>query len=294
MIVAVALLVLAAAPIVIPMLDAQPRDVTVSRVGEGGPSGWVRLQGHLVPLNDLSQPPLTAPGRYGVLVDARDPLDAIIVRSTEPIREAADTAISGHVQLGTPQVDVEELPLEATVFGAPPTIVADRIVQLDVAAKPERVTWWPLSILPLLLAIGLIIGTRGGYPIFTPTVEVDVLTAPLSPGERVPGAWAGTLGPHRRDLADPGGALFVVRPGPKGNLLTAQPLPDGGGPAAAPVPIGGGWSSGKIGDVHTIRETVPALAVRADGIDALFLFAKRNERDRIAALVAVDRVAGVR
>jgi hypothetical protein len=74
-----------------------------------------------------------------------------------------------------------------------------------------------------------------------------------------------------------------------GNVLTAQPLPDGGGPAPSPVPIGGGWTSGQVGEVYTIRETLPALRVRAENVDATFLFPKRGERDRVAALVAVDR-----
>jgi hypothetical protein len=101
--------------------------------------------------------------------------------------------------------------------------------------------------------------------------------------------WAGRLGPHTRELADPGAVLFVVRPGPKGNVLTAQPLPDEGGPAPAPVTIGGDWTSGRIGEVHTIRETVPAVILRAEGVDAICLFPKRGERDRVAALVATDR-----
>ena len=74
-----------------------------------------------------------------------------------------------------------------------------------------------------------------------------------------------------------------------GNLLTAQPLADEGGPAPAPVTIGGSWTSGVIGTVHTVRETVAALRVRSELVDATFLFARMGERDRVAALVAVER-----
>jgi hypothetical protein len=77
--------------------------------------------------------------------------------------------------------------------------------------------------------------------------------------------------------------------GPKGNLLTAQPLPDDGGVAPPPVTIGGGWTSGRIGDVHAVRETVPALIIRSELVDATFLFARTAERDRVAALIAIDR-----
>lgn len=289
MIVAAILVLLAAAPIVVPMLEPQPEDATVGQIAGGAvdePSGWVRLRGRIVRLTDT---PLEGPGRFALLVDAEDPLDAIVVRSEGAIREVELTTVTGHVEAGAPVVDPKALPLEATVFGAPPQIVDDRIVRLDTTATPVRVTPWPLAIPPLLLAAVLITGARSGYPVFTPTSEVDVLSSPLGPGERIPGAWGGRLGPHLRDLGDPGAALFVVRPGPKGNILTAQPLPDAGGPAPPPVPIGGGWSRGRTGDVHTISETVPALTVRGEQLDATLLFAKRAERDRVAALIGLER-----
>ena len=156
-------------------------------------------------------------------------------------------------------------------------------------AKPIRAVLWPLSILPLLLAAMLLVGVRAGYPVFRPATEIDVLTGPLGPGERLPAAYGGRIGPNVRELADPGGALLVVRRGPKGNLLTAQPLADDGGVAPAPVTIGGSWTSGRIGYVHTISETVAALLIRSELVDATFLFARRAERDRVAALVSVER-----
>ena len=289
MVVAALLVVLGAVPIVLPMLDAQPQDATVAEVRDGEvdePSGWVRLDGEVVPLPDS---PVEAPGRYGLLVDAADQLDAIVVRSDRAIRHLEETIVTGHVEAAAAPMEEDEIPFEATLFGAPPTVVADRIVELDAAAKPERQVSWPLAIPPWLLAAALVLGGRAGYPLFRPTTEVDVLTTPLAPGERVTGVWAGRLGPHTRDLADPGAVLFVVRPGPKGNVLTAQPLPDEGGPAPTPVPIAGDGASGRIGEVHTIRETVPALILRADGVDATCLFPKRGERDRVAALVATER-----
>jgi hypothetical protein len=175
------------------------------------------------------------------------------------------------------------------VFGAPPDVVPNLVVKLDAAPKPVRSTWWPLAIPPLVLAGALVIGAGRQYPVFRPTSEVDVLTTPLAPGERLAGVWGGRLGSNLRELADPGAVLFVVRPGQMGNVLTAQALPDGGGPAPSPVAIGGGWTSGTVGEVYTIRETLPALQVQAQDVEATFLFPKRGERDRVAALVAVDR-----
>ena len=282
------LLVLAASPIVVPMFEAQPQDVTIQQILDGGvtePSRWVRLQGRVVP---LAEAPTDQPGHYGLFVDAADTLQAIVVTSGERITRAPSTPITGHIAGAIVAVE-EDLPLEATVFGAPPTIVPNLVIQLDAAALPERVVLWPLSLLPLLLAAVLVIGAVVGYPVFRRTSEVDVVSSPLAPGERVPTAFAGRLGPTVRDLADPGAALIVVRPGPAGNVLTAQPLSDDDGPAPAPVPIGGGWSRGRIGWVYTVSEAVPALRLRAESIDATLLFAKTGERDRVAGLIAVDR-----
>jgi hypothetical protein len=282
------LLILAAAPIVAPMFQAQPQDVTIQQILDGGvteSSRWVRLQGRVVPLTEA---PADEPGSYGLFVDAADTLQAIVVRSGGQITRAASTAITGHLAGAIVAVE-EDLPLEATVFGAPPAIIPNLVVQLDEAALPERIVLWPLSILPLLLAAVLVVGAAVGYPVFRPTSEVDVVSSPLAPGERVPAAFAGRLGPMVRDLADPGAALIVVRPGPSGNVLTAQPLSDDERPAPPPVPIGGGWSRGRIGWVYTVSEAVPALRLRAESIDATLLFAKTGERDRVAGLIAVDR-----
>ncbi len=80
-----------------------------------------------------------------------------------------------------------------------------------------------------------------------------------------------------------------MRRGPKGNLLTAQPLADDGGVAPAPVTIGGSWTTGRLGYVYTVSETVPALVLRSELVDATFLFARTAERDRVAALVTIER-----
>jgi len=281
------LVLLAALPIAVPMLDAQPEDVTVQDISDNlitEPGGWVRLRGEVVP---LPESPTGETGEYALLVDEADTLQAIVLTAAEPPETAESTMVTGHVVPATALV--EEVPFEATVFGTPPQVVVDRIVELDEAAKPERATWWPLSMLPLVLAVLLVIGARAGYPIFRPTTEVDVLSTPLGPGERLPAAWGGRLGSNERDLGDPGAALLVVRPGPKGNVLTAQPLPDDDGPAPQPIAIGGGWTSGRVGFVFTATESVPALVVRAEIVDATFLFARTGERDRVAALVAVER-----
>lgn len=287
--VAVLLVIVAALPIVIPQLDPQPQDATVQEVVDGAvtePAGWIRLQAHVIV--PLSEAPTDERGRYGLLVDETDELRAIVLRSEQPITADESTAVTGHLAEATVVVE-EDLPIEATVAGTPPTVVPDRLLELDPTPKPVRVVLWPLSIPPLLLAAMLVVGSRVGYPVFRPTSEIDVLTGPLGPGERLPAAYGGRIGPNIRALADPGGALLLVRRGPKGNLLTAQPLADDGGVAPAPVTIGGSWTSGRIGYVYTLSETVAALLIRSELVDATFLFARRAERDRVAALITVER-----
>jgi hypothetical protein len=289
---AVLLLVLAAVPIVLPQLDPQPADVAVDEILSGAvtePGTWVRLTGRAY---GLAEVPTAEAGNYALFVDEEQRLRAIVVRGASPFDTAPADVVPGFVTGRLVQANVivdEELPIEATEAGTPPRIAQDLIVELDPVAKEPRTTWWPLSILPGLLAILLLIGSRTPYPVFRPTRSIDVLAAPLGPGERLPAAYGGRIGPNERDLADPGGVLLLVRRGPKGNLLTAQPLPDDGGVAPAPVTIGGGWTSGRIGDVHAVRETVAALTIRSELVDATFLFARTAERDRVAALIAIER-----
>lgn len=285
---AVVLLGAAAVPILVPLLDPQPQDVTVQELFDDAvtePRGWVRLTGRLVPLDES---PTGERGRYALLVDEANRLRAIVVEVEGRPEAAERVQVTGIVAERGVTVE-EELPIEATVAGTPPRIVPDRTVVLDAAAKPPRETSWFLALPPALLAIVLLVGAGSGYPIFEPTREVSTLTRPLSAGERVPTAYGGRIGTNERTLTDPGGALLLVRGGPSGNLLTAQPLRDDGGVAPQPVLIGGAWTTGRVGVVHTVNESVPALVVRSELVDATFLFAKSSERDRVAALVAVER-----
>ena len=286
---AVLLLGVAAVPLVVPLFTPDADDATVQAIIDGDvdePNTWIRLHGKVV---RLTEPPSDRPGGYALLVDEANELRAIVVRADGQPEATESTFVTGHLVAEPVVIDEDDLPIEATVFGAPPQIVTDHVVELDPMPKPARVTPWPLAIPPLILAAMLIIGARVGYPVFRSSTEVDVLSVPLGPGERLLAAWGGRLGEHVRDLADPGGAILVVRPGPKGNLLTAQPLPDDGGPASPPVAIGGGWTNGRTGYVYARSETVPALLVRSEVVDVIFLFTRTGERDRVAALVTVER-----
>lgn len=286
--VAVLLLVAAAVPIVAPQLDPQPEDATVQQIFDHAtthPAGWIRLRGKVVPLRTS---PTGERGAFALLIDVDNALRAVVVEGAEPLAAAEMTQLTGILTAAAVVVE-EELPISATTAGTPPRVVPDQLVGLDPVPKPVRsVPWW-FAIPPALLALAILVGVRAGYPIFRPTSDIDVLVSPLGVGERVPSAYGGRIGPNERSLTDPGGALLLVRRGPKGSLLTAQPLADDGGVAPAPVTIGGSWTSGRVGVVHTVSETVPALEVRSELVNATFLFARTTERDRVAALVAVER-----
>jgi hypothetical protein len=286
--VGVVLLALSVVPLIVPLFDAQPEAITVQQVMDGAvaePGTWVRLQGTTV---ELEESPVEEPGRYGILADAFNPLRSIVVEGNLDAAIASQSNVTGHLAEAVVTVDVEELPIEATVAGTPPEVVTDRIVELDPEPRPMRASLWVFSLIPLLLGGIMLLGARIGYPIFRETYEVDVLVTPLGAGERLPAAFGGRVGTHEFPLDDPGAALLIVRRGPKGNVLTVQPLVDEGPPPQG-VPIGGGWTSGRTGYVYTVSESVPALAIRSEEVDATFLFANTRERDRIAALVAVSR-----
>lgn len=285
---AAALFVAASVPIILPHLDAQPDDIRVQRIFDGTvehPEGWVRLSGRVVPLEES---PIDGTGEFALLVDAAYPLRAVVIQAPARPRAAATATVTGHLRHATVEV-TEELPIEATVAGTPPRVVPGQVVMLDPTPKPARTIGWPLSVPPALLGTMLLVGSRTGYPVFRPTRVVDVLSSPLALGERVPVAFGGRVGQTQRSLLDPGSALLLVHHGERGNLLTVQPMADDGGPAPAPVTIGGGWTSGRIGSLHTLTETVPALVVRSELVEATFLFARTAERDRAAGLVSVAR-----
>ncbi len=250
--VGIVLLALSVVPLLIPLFDAQPKDVTVQQVMDGTiePGTWIRLQGTTV---ELDQAPTEDPGRYGILADAFNPLRSIVVEGDVDVAIDSPTNVTGHLAEAVVTVDVEELPIEATVAGTPPEVVNDRVVELDDAMRPVRASLWPFSLIPLLLGGIMLLGARLGYPIFRETYEVDVLVQPLGAGERLPAAFGGRVGTYEFPLDDPGAALLIVRRGPKGNVLTVQPLADEGPPPPA-VPIGGGWTSGRTGyALHHLR-----------------------------------------
>ncbi|MGI8658931.1 MAG: hypothetical protein ACR2K4_09245, partial [Candidatus Limnocylindria bacterium] len=232
----VLLLVIALVPLVAPALDPQPEDATVQQIMDNSvvhPDGWVRLTGRVVALREPPTPDAA------LLVDAANPLRAIVVTGLSRLPPTVSITVTGVVETASIAV-TEDLPIEATVAGTPPRITNDQLVALDAVPKPVRAVLWPLAIPPLILAVILLIGAKVGYPIFRRTFEIDVLARPLAHGERVPAAFGGTVGPNHADLAEPSGALLLVRRDGRGTVLTAQPLADGDGPAPKPVRIGGG------------------------------------------------------
>jgi hypothetical protein len=267
--------------------QAQPEDTTVDLVMNGGlaqSDGWVRLRGRVFP---LAEGPTEPPGEYGLLVDEQNALRAIVVRPPSAVEQGTSTTVTGRL-VAAPVVVDEDLPIEATVFGTPPRVVDDRVLELDAAALAPRAVWWPVALGLVAIAIVIGIGLRVGYPFFRRTREVDVLARPLGPGERLPAAVGGHVRGRQIALDDPAEALLLSGRGTRGPILMLQLLARAGR-APAPVPIGGGLSRGTVGYVHTVSETIPALTVRAESVDAIILFARISERDRAASMVGVER-----
>jgi hypothetical protein len=291
-----AIAILGVIPLVAGLAQDQPQDSTVEDLFNGGvthPDRWVRLTGRSLPLADNPTNLAEAAARYGLFVDAVNPLRSVVIEADAPIVAAATTTVTGHLVPAAIGAEKQEevqagLPREARVAGTPPRIVADEIVRLDASPFPTRVILWPVTLLLMLLAGVLALGAWAGYPVFRPAREVDVLARPLGPGERIPAAVGGRLGDRRIDLADPAEALLTAGRGARGSVLTIQLMP-AGGPAPPPISIGGGWTTARIGYVHVLGETVAALHIRAEQADATLLFARRSERDRAAAMVATER-----
>src|SRR6187431_1956345 len=79
---AVLLVVLAAVPVLLPFFEAQPEDLEVQQIFDGTvthPDGWVRLSGRISPLRES---PTGEDGIYALLIDAANPLRAVVVESS--------------------------------------------------------------------------------------------------------------------------------------------------------------------------------------------------------------------
>ena len=81
------------------------------------PGTWVRLQGTTV---ELDESPTEDPGRHGILADAFNPLRSIVVEGDVDVAIDSPTNVTGHLAEAVVTVDVEALPIEATVAGTPP------------------------------------------------------------------------------------------------------------------------------------------------------------------------------
>lgn len=277
---------LAVVPIVMTAREPQPESATVAAIEAYAvtePDGWVRLSGEVVPLPGVAS--LEA-GNYALLLDAEQPGRAIVLHADGEILATDLATLTGHVAIAAVDAGIQSsLPRE--LRAAPPHIVGDRIIELDAAPYPPATVSWELVLLPLIVALALGIGLRMGYPMFRATTEVDVLAQPLAAGERLPIAVAGRLRAHDAPLHDPAEGLLLVARGAAGTALSVQLIPPEGG-YVAPVPIGPGWMKGRIGSVYTLREEVPALAIEADGVNAILMFARVNERNKAAASVGTE------
>jgi hypothetical protein len=284
----VGLLVVAAMiPIIASFGGSYPQEINVSEILAGKVSRadqWVRVPGRIEALSDVES---QIEGSFYLVHDAKDPSLSLLLRSDTRLERLPDVP-TGHLE-----VVAVELPGYASATdptaGTKRRVIPDRLLALDLTPTPSRASIaWPLVLLLLLLAGILFVGNRFGYPLYEETREVDVLARPLAPGERLPVVIGGRVGDQRVPLHNPVEGLLLVSAGARGPELAVQLLLGGGGQHAAPVPVGE-WTAGTVGYVHTLREHVAALALQAEQIDAILMFATIAERDRAAGRVSIRR-----
>jgi hypothetical protein len=264
---------------------SHPQDVSVAEILAGKatrPDGWVRVPGTLEALPGL---PSEIEGTFYLLHDAKDPSLSILLRSATRLQRLPSVP-TGHLEVTAVKIPGYESATDPAAGGRP-RVIPGQILALDATPAQQASIAWPLVLLPLLLAGILFLGNRFGYPLYEETREVDVLATPLAPGGRLPVVVAGRVGEHRVPLHDPVEGLLLVSAGARGPELAVQLLL-GAGRYVAPVPVGD-WTSGTVGYVHTLREHIAAIALRAEQIDAIVMFASIAERDRAAGRVSIRR-----
>ena len=180
-------------------------DVAVQQIFDGTvshPDGWVRLQRPHLPVAGIAHRRgrhLRTPHRRG------EPPARRRRRERGRARAAGQRDHHRHPPRARGGELSRRLPIEATVAGTPPRRRRpDRRARRCRQAGAATVVPWPLAILPILLAAMLLIGARVGYPIFRPAADIDVLASPLAPGERLPSAYGGRIGPNEASLGRAG------------------------------------------------------------------------------------------
>ena len=279
------LIVAALIPIFASFGGSHPQELNISEILAGKVSrsdGWVRVPGTIEPLPGI---PSEIEGSFYLLHDAKDPSLAMVLRADSRLQHFPDVP-TGHLEVIAVQVPGY---VSATDPAADSKrrVIPGQLLALDTTPAPQASIAWPLVLLPLLLAGILFAGNRFGYPLYEETREVDVLATPLAPGERLPVVVAGRVGEHRVPLDDPMEGLLLVSAGARGPELAIQLLL-GAGNYVAPVVVGD-WTAGTVGYVHTLRERVAAMAMQAEQIDAILMFATIAERDRAAGRVSIRR-----
>ncbi len=264
---------------------SHPQEVSVSDILAGKATrsdGWVRVPGTIEPLPGIAS---EIEGSFYLLHDAKDPSLSIVLR-TDTRLQRFPAVPTGHLEIVGVQVPGYASATDPAA-GRKPRVLPDQLLALDATPAPQAGIVWPLVLLALLLAGILFVGNRVGYPLYEETREVDILAKPLAPGERLPVVIGGKVGEHRVPLHDPVEGLLLVSAGTRGPELAVQLLL-GAGRFAAPVAVGG-WTAGTVGYVHTLRENVAAIALQAEQIDAILMFATIAERDRAAGRVSIRR-----
>jgi hypothetical protein len=243
-------------PLLVIGLTSTPLERTFEELRDGlyrDRSSWLRLEG------DLTAAPETPSAPYSyILEDPRGSGLAVTVYADGP--------------LPTGYTDVTGRPLGGVRL--PGTFEA---FYADVPKEPARHDPWPLIALPAILALGLAIGERVGYPVVRGERVIGARPAALDPGEALPVRWSGRIGGESLGVRSPVVGTVAVRrdgPGRVVNLLDVA--------VDRSFSILPGRST-LVGRVCRVGGCQPGLEIHAPGADLILEFETARDRDRIVA-----------
>jgi hypothetical protein len=261
-----ALLVLAFAAIVVPVIvvavTPQPEEATFEQLQQNlVTSTWVRVQGDLQPAEPWPDGTL----RYSMREPGNEALILTVV-SPNPL-PTGPTEITGRIS------------------GGPPVERSFGVILADERYEPPRRDPWALLAIPAILAVGLVIGGRAGYPVLRPDRAATAGVRPLVEGQRVAASWSGRIG----DLEVPYGRARPCR---------VSVVAD---PGVCDVTIADAHGTRTVGvfrsaqkqrlRICSLRGSVPGVEAHGPGLDLLFAFDDRATRDRFAAALETSPAA---
>ena len=261
-----ALLALAFAAIVVPVIvvavTPQPEEATFEQLQLNlVMSSWVRVQGEL----RLAEPWPDGTLRYSMREPGNEALILTVV-SRNPL-QTGPTEITGRIS------------------GGPPVERSFGVILADERYEPPRRDPWVLLAIPAIVAVGLVVGGRAGYPVLRPDRAVTAAARPLVEGQRVAASWSGRIG----DLDVPYGRTRPCRLSVVADAGVCEvTIADAQGTRTVNVFRAAQKQRLRI---CSLRGSVPGVEAHGPGLDLLFAFDDHGTRDRFARSLETSPVA---